>query len=238
MLNIPWFSDGEDIVQFPDPKQALEAPDGLLAAGGNLSIKTLTQAYSQGIFPWFSDGQPVLWWSPAKRAIIKTADIHISKNMAKLYRQARYQLQLDTDFENIIHHCANAYRDNDESDGGTWITTEMQTAYKQLHAKGIAHCVGVYDETGKLVGGLYGVFIKNCFCGESMFSLVPNTSKLALIYLAQFLSQKSCSLIDCQLITPHLMSMGAKAISRESFLKRLSEQNDNHQLTKQRWSKQ
>ncbi len=235
MLNISWFDDGQNIIQFPAPGQALEEPDGLLAVGGNLSVETLTHAYSQGVFPWYAEYQPILWWSPSKRAIIKTKTIHISKNMAKLIRQARYSICIDKDFDRIIESCANASLRRGE-ENGTWITEEMQSAYKNLHESGVAHCVSVYDRAGELVGGLYGVFVKNCFCGESMFSLAPNTSKLALIHLAQFLSKYGCNMIDCQLITPHLLSMGAEEVSRESFLQKLSAQKDNPSLINQRWN--
>ncbi len=235
MLNIPWFDETQDILQFPSPNQALDDPDGLLAAGGNLSTKTLSQAYSQGIFPWYTEDQPILWWSPSQRAIIKTHEIHVSKNMAKLCRQGRYQVSFDKDFEAVIEHCSDSSHRKDAQDG-TWITEEMQFAYKNLFGHGIAHCVGVYDRAGELVGGLYGVFVKNCFCGESMFSLVPNASKLALIHLAKFLEKHGCHDIDCQLVTPHLLSMGAKEVSRGSFLHNLSKQIDNPQLTHKNWN--
>ncbi|PIE42255.1 MAG: leucyl/phenylalanyl-tRNA--protein transferase [Gammaproteobacteria bacterium] len=245
MPNITWF-DNSDILAFPNVERAMNDPDGLLAAGGNLSVPTLSLAYRSGIFPWFDNDQPILWWSPSVRAIIDTGDIHVSKNMKKLIRQSRYSVRADTCFDTVIERCAraNAHRP------ATWITDDMRRAYQTLFNCGVAHSIEVFsgkddpeDNSGKsskkspgrLVGGLYGVFVRNCFCGESMFSTEPNTSKLALIQLARFLQAQRCEIIDCQLPTPHLASMGAVEVPRNAFIKRLTTMQDNHHLVAKQW---
>lgn len=229
-MNIAWFSE-QDIIEFPNSNMALSEPDGLLAAGGNLSVATLTQAYCQGIFPWFEEGQPILWWSPSQRAIIDTSNIHIAKNLKKLINKQRYHIKVDTNFEQVIQHCC-AITDERQV---TWITSEMQTAYLQLFKLGIAHSIEVYNSSNQLVGGLYGVFIRNCFCGESMFNRESNTSKLALVALATLLKDNGCQTIDCQLPTLHLSSMGAISVARASFLKKLQAMQDNTRLIQQSW---
>lgn len=226
MLNVPWFSD-KDIAEFPAVESALREPDGLLLIGGNLSVSTLNKAYRSGVFPWFEDGQPIMWWSPSIRAVIPTAEIHISKNMKKLLNQQRYRVQVDTDFTEIVEACSDRE--------ATWITRSMRDAYQTLHEQGIAHSIGVYDENRHLVGGLYGVFTKNCFCGESMFSHQANTSKLALIALARFLHNNGCRWIDCQLPTAHLSVMGAIGMPRAEFVEMLRKMQDNHYLINNKW---
>lgn len=226
MLNVPWFSAG-DILAFPPTNLALREPDGLLLIGGNLSAKTLTHAYRSGVFPWFEDGQPIMWWSPSLRAVIPTADIHISKSMKKLIKQQRYRVVVDCGFDEIVQACSDRAE--------TWITAEMLVAYQALHEQGKAHSVGVYNENNCLVGGLYGVFVRNCFCGESMFSHAANASKLALIFLADFLQQHGCELIDCQLPTRHLFSMGAISAPRTTFITRLESMVDNTTLLNRHW---
>ncbi len=233
LLNVAWFDD-VDIIQFPDVETALSDPDGLLALGGNLSIETLKTAYRYGIFPWFSEDDPIMWWSPSQRAIIRPSQIHISKNMKKLIKQQRYRITMDKAFISVLRNCTT------DSDiivrEDTWITTEMQWAYQNLFEKNIAHSVEVWNENDKLVGGLYGVFVKNCFCGESMFSNEKNTSKLALIHLAKFLQSYRCEMIDCQLPTTHLMSLGAEIVPRKDFISTLNQTNDNQQLINRDWS--
>lgn len=231
MINITWF-DEQDIEQFPSPTRALSEPDGLLAAGGNLSEKTLFAAYRQGIFPWFEDGQPILWWSPSQRAVIATQQIHVGKNMKKLIKQNRYTLAVDTDFAAIVQSCSEITNNRQ----GTWITDTMRAAYQRLFEQGIAHSVAVYNHEQRLVGGLYGVFVRNCFCGESMFSREANTSKLALIALANFLQTHHCDWIDCQMPTPHLAAMGAKSIPRAEFLATLQSMQDNTRLLQRNWT--
>lgn len=226
MLNVPWFSDN-DITEFPSVELALREPNGLLVIGGNLSVQTLQSAYRSGVFPWYEAGQPIMWWSPSMRAVVPAADMHVSKNMAKLIRQNRYQIKFDSDFAAIVSACS--------AREATWITEEMQVAYLRLYQLGIAHSVGVYDDDNTLVGGLYGVFTRNCFCGESMFSHMPNTSKLALIALADFLQRHGCAIIDCQLPTAHLQRMGAVAVPRADFISLLQSMTENQALISRKW---
>ncbi|PID66207.1 MAG: leucyl/phenylalanyl-tRNA--protein transferase [Gammaproteobacteria bacterium] len=233
MLDITWFGD-TDIVTFPDAETALSEPDGLLAIGGNLSVSTLLNAYENGIFPWFSAGDPIMWWSPSERAVLEPKNIHLSKNMQKLLRQQRYGVTMDTAFDAVIANCSTDSAIMPRSK--TWITAEMQRAYRQLFAAGFAHSVEVWNDKKQLVGGLYGVFVKNCFCGESMFSQESNTSKLALINLARFLQHWQGALIDCQLPTPHLLTLGATSVTRKVFSCQLNKMQDNPILTKKSWS--
>lgn len=227
MLNVPWLPDA-DVPTFPDVAKALSEPDGLLAVGGNLSVKTLLNAYSKGIFPWFAEEQPILWWSPSVRAIIVPSAIHVSKNMQKMLRRQAYCLAADTAFADVVMQCSAREQ--------TWITDDMRVAYGELHRGGMAHSVEVYDQSKRLIGGLYGVFVGNCFCGESMFSHRDNASKLALIALAQFLQRYGCELIDCQLPTKHLQSMGAQSVSRADFVEKLDKMRNNRYLLNRRWT--
>ncbi|MGY0398702.1 MAG: leucyl/phenylalanyl-tRNA--protein transferase [Ostreibacterium sp.] len=233
MCNIPWFAD-EDIKYFPSPDNALKDPDGLLAIGGNLSISTLVLAYQQGIFPWFSEQQPIMWWSPSVRAKIETRAIHVSKNMKKLMRRDKYYLTVDHAFSQVVKTCASSLS-TDDGRVDTWITDEMRDAYFDLFQANIAHSIEVYNQKEQLVGGLYGVFVRNCFCGESMFSHESNTSKLALIKLSEFLVTNDCLTIDCQLPTRHLISMGAASVSRNLFLLELNSMSSNKKLINQSW---
>ncbi len=200
---------------FPPPE--LADPDGLLAVGGDLSPKRLLLAYRMGIFPWFSAGEPILWWSPDPRLVLEPSGIHISKSLQKVIRQKKYEIRLDTAFPSVIEACAAAPR---KTGDGTWITEEMKIAYIQLHELGFAHSIECWQGED-LVGGLYGVSIGRIFCGESMFSRLPNTSKISLVALAVILKSKDFHLIDCQLPTSHLMSMGAFELKRAEFLERL-----------------
>ena len=193
---------------FPDP--ALAEEDGLLAVGGDLSLDRLLIAYSNGIFPWFSEGEPILWYSPHERCVIYPESIKISKSMRKTLRDEQFKVTVNTAFDAVIKNCADTVR---KDQAGTWITNEMQNAYINLHQNGYAHSIEVW-ENEKLVGGLYGIKVNRVFCGESMFSLVSNASKRALIYL----SELNIDLIDCQLPNDHLMSMGAEMISRERYM--------------------
>ncbi|WP_316786124.1 leucyl/phenylalanyl-tRNA--protein transferase [Pedobacter frigiditerrae] len=202
----------DDELIFPDT--ALAEPDGLLAIGGDLSEERLFLAYQSGIFPWFSEGDPILWYAPHERCVIFPDKIKISKSMRKTLASDVFNVTENKAFEKVIEHCAKTPRIGQD---GTWITHEMQQAYIKLHEKGLAHSVEVW-QNNELVGGLYGVKINNVFCGESMFSLVSNASKTALIHL----SKMEFELIDCQLPNDHLMSLGAEMISREDYLKVLS----------------
>jgi len=199
----------DDDLSFPNP--GLADDDGLLAIGGDLSLKRLLFAYSNGIFPWFSEGDPILWYSPHQRCVIYPGEIKISKSMRKVLKDETFQITMDKAFVDVIKNCAATPRDGQNS---TWITNEMQEAYINLHKEGFAHSVEVWKNE-RLVGGLYGVKINRVFCGESMFSLVSNASKAALI----FLSKTDIDLIDCQLPNDHLMSLGAVMIQRDTFMK-------------------
>lgn len=208
---IPWLSPNNN--GFPSPHEALDEPDGLLAAGGDLSIERLISAYRHGIFPWFSDEDPILWWSPNPRCVLKPRDIHISRSMRKAIRKQHYCITFDKAFGEVIELCSSS-RDRV---GNTWITDEMKHAYTALHQQGIAHSLEVWRE-GTLVGGLYGLAIGKLFFGESMFSLEANTSKVAYIALAKQLEHWQYALIDCQVQNDHLNSLGASEISRAEFL--------------------
>ena len=202
------FQLGERLV-FPNPSLADE--DGLLALGGDLSTERLLLAYKNGIFPWYSEDEPICWYSPHERFVILPSEVKISKSILQVMRSQKFSITLNTAFSDVIASCAKALRKEQD---GTWIIPEMQKAYINLHLLGYAHSVEVW-QNDELVGGLYGVLIGKVFCGESMFSKVSNTSKLALIWLCQNLDVQ---LIDCQLHTEHLESMGAKMISRVEFM--------------------
>lgn len=201
---------------FPAPERALREPNGLLAAGGNLRVATLLDAYRRGIFPWFEAGQPPLWWSPDPRAVIFPDRIHVSRTMVRLLRRGAYRITSDRDFAAVVQGCAAPRK----GAPGTWILTEMIAAYRALHAAGHAHSVECWIDD-ELAGGLYGVAVGRVFCGESMFSIRPNASKLALIHLARALAAGGFTLIDCQVGNPHLGSLGATAIPRAAFLEYL-----------------
>ncbi len=205
----------EDDTYFPPVEMATE--DGLLAYGGDLSVNRLLYAYTHGIFPWFEDGQPVLWWSPDPRMVLYPKKLKVSKSMKQVLGNNNFHLTFNKDFKSVIENCASIKRDGQN---GTWITSEMQDAYMKLHELGIAQSVEVWlDE--ELVGGLYGIYLrdKNVFCGESMFAKVSNASKFAFIKMIEKLRIAGVKLIDCQVYTSHLESLGAEEISREEFLK-------------------
>ena len=202
---------------FPDPESA--RPDGLLAAGGDLEPETLLQAYSQGIFPWYSEGSPILWWSPDPRMIFFPGEMHVSHSLRQTLRSGKYRCTMDEAFGEVIGHCARIPRKDQQ---GTWITEEMQAAYIRLHELGYAHSVETWYE-GRLAGGLYGVSLGHAFFGESMFHLMRDASKTALWHLTRWCREKGFSLIDAQMPTTHLKSMGAREISRKDFLKMLKE---------------
>ena len=187
--------------------------EGLLAVGGDLSPERLMLAYKSGIFPWFNEGSLILWWSPDPRMVLFPERIRVSKSMRKVLKSNQFSLTKNNCFEEVIDQCALAKREGQE---GTWITNEMKEAYLKLHEMGYAISYEVWQE-GKMVGGLYGIDLGHIFCGESMFSLVSNASKFAFIQLADELNQKKYSLIDCQLYTKHLESLGAEEIPRSRF---------------------
>ncbi|MGB2759141.1 leucyl/phenylalanyl-tRNA--protein transferase [Maribacter stanieri] len=189
--------------------------EGLLAVGGDLSPERLLLAYQSGIFPWFDNDSIILWWSPDPRMILYPNEIKISKSMRKVIRDNKFTLTVNTCFKEVLEHCSSVPRAGQD---GTWITEEMKNAYIELYKRGIATSYEVWEKD-KLVGGLYGVDLGHIFCGESMFSLTSNASKFAFIKLAQELQAKEYNIIDCQLHTDHLESMGAKEISRKEFVK-------------------
>lgn len=193
---------------FPDPE--LAEPDGLLAIGGDLSPQRLINAYAKGIFPWYSDRQPILWYSPHERFVIYPAQLKISKSMRQVLQSNQFEITFNKDFAAVINACAKVLRAGQR---GTWITAEMEKAYLELHRQGKAYSVEVWQNK-ELVGGLYGVEVNRIFSGESMFSKVDNASKTALIILCR---QKQYELIDCQMYTKHLESLGAVMISRAAY---------------------
>jgi len=206
---MPIYLLNEQLV-FPDPSQAEE---GILAIGGDLSAERLILAYQSGIFPWYNDDEPIIWHSPDPRFVLFPQDLKISNSMKQLLKSNKYTLTINKGFEDVIAHCRHAKRKGQD---GTWIHDEMIEAYLLLHHRGIAHSVEVWNTENKLVGGLYGLNLGNIFYGESMFHLESNTSKLALITLIQSFPFK---IIDCQVHTKHLASLGASTIRLKEFLK-------------------
>ncbi|HRD58946.1 MAG TPA: leucyl/phenylalanyl-tRNA--protein transferase [Ferruginibacter sp.] len=197
---------------FPPVEQADES--GLLAIGGDLNPQRLLLAYRSGIFPWFNEDEPICWWSPNPRFVLFPAEIKISKSMQAVCKKKTFEFKINQAFENVIGNCAMAIR---KGQHGTWITDEMKAAYIQLHRLGFAHSAEAWQH-GKLVGGLYGIRLGNVFFGESMFSHVSNASKFAFIQYVQQLQKENVQLVDCQLHTPHLESLGACMISRQHFI--------------------
>ncbi len=220
---IPWLTEN---TPFPPVTQALHTPNGLLAASSELSPERLLAAYHNGIFPWFSPGDPVLWWSPDPRMILVPQEFKVSASLAKVIRNSDYQLRTDTAFEQVMRACSQPHAGQQ----GTWIDERIISAYCALHHQGYAHSVETWID-GKLVGGLYGIAIGQMFYGESMFSHRSNASKIALAHLARQLARWQSELpmptrggmIDCQMSTPHLASLGGKEIPRNEFVARLKE---------------
>ncbi|MBL09316.1 MAG: leucyl/phenylalanyl-tRNA--protein transferase [Acidiferrobacteraceae bacterium] len=200
--------------QFPDHNKA--TPDGLLAVGGDLSRECLLAAYSNGIFPWYSEGQPILWWCPDPRPVFFPGKLKISRSLRKTLKQSHFIITIDKCFEEVIKECAKPRRNQKE----TWITQDMHDAYCDLHNIGYAHSVEVWGGD-LLVGGLYGVALGRVFFGESMFFKETNASKIALIGLDWLLQKLNFSLIDCQIVSPHVMSLGAENISRSDFISQI-----------------
>jgi leucyl/phenylalanyl-tRNA--protein transferase len=212
-----WIAEQVFAEDFPDVDQALREPDGLLAIGGDLHPARLLDAYRKGIFPWFNPGEPVLWWSPDPRCVLRPADIHISTSLRKLLRRQQYQVTFNLAFDQVIRLCARPRADRQ----GTWISEQMIVAYQALHRLGQAVSVECWHQN-ELVGGLYGVVIGKVYFGESMFSHKPNASKLCLVHLARHLAQKGFPLIDCQVYSAHLASLGATRIPRKEFINLLA----------------
>ena len=212
---IPWL---EEHSPFPPVSQALSEPNGLLAAGGDLSLNRLIQAYQSGIFPWFSQNEPLLWWSPNPRMVLKPSEFKLSRSLRKKIQQQKFNIRIDTHFTEVMLACSQPRNGHI----GTWIDEAMIRAYSQLHQHGLAHSVETWID-GQLAGGLYGVSIGRMFFGESMFTLQPDASKIALAHLARQLHRWGFRQIDCQMKTPHLSSLGAQEIDRTQFLTELKE---------------
>ncbi|WP_408072476.1 leucyl/phenylalanyl-tRNA--protein transferase [Butyrivibrio sp. JL13D10] len=206
----------ENIIGFPDP--TLADDDGLLAIGGNLSVRRLLLAYSNGIFPWYEEGEPLMWWCPKERFIIKPSEVHVSHSMKKFIKKHQISRVLNRDFSDTMHRC----RTKREHVQGTWITDDIEKAYKRLFDKGFALSFDTYID-GELAGGLYGVRIGKCFFGESMYTDIENGSKLALIELSHILDKNGYLMIDCQFPTDHLKSMGGISISYSEYMAILRE---------------
>jgi leucyl/phenylalanyl-tRNA--protein transferase len=198
---------------FPPVDRALDDPNGLLAAGGDLSTARLVAAYSRGIFPWFNDGDPILWWSPDPRMVLSTGAFHVSHSLRKRVKKRDFTVTADTAFAQVLDECA-APR---PGDAGTWLTPPMKQAYTALHRGGLAHSIEVWID-GRLAGGIYGVAIGRMFFGESMFSRQPDGSKIAMAHLARQLARWGFPWIDCQLETGHLVSLGAQPMPRRIFV--------------------
>ncbi len=211
---IPWL---DQRTPFPPIDRALRHPNGLLAAGGDLSAERVLSAYRNGIFPWYSEGEPLLWWSPDPRMVLYTEELKVSRTLAKSMRNRGYEVRVDTAFARVLEGCAGTRRDQP----GTWLGPEMRTAYLRLHKLGYAHCFETW-QGDTLVGGLYGIAIGRMFYGESMFSRATDASKVALAALARELNARNFPVIDCQMNTPHLASLGAREIMRVDFLHAVS----------------
>lgn len=205
------------IIQFPDPRDT--GPEGVVAAGGDLHPDSLRLAYRQGIFPWPHEGLPLLWFCPPQRAILDFSRLHVGRRLARIRRASRLTFTIDAAFEKVITACRHARR---PGQAGTWITPAMERAYVRLHQSGgDAHSVEAWDETGALVGGVYGVDAGGAFGGESMFHTQPNASKLALLFLVDHLSSRGADFLDIQMLTPHLEALGAVEVPRDEFLEKL-----------------
>lgn len=207
---IPWLGKSH---AFPPLAKALQEPNGLIAAGGDLSPARLLAAYRSGIFPWYSGGQPILWWSPDPRMVLFPDEFEPRRSLAKVLRNREYDIRCDTAFEAVMRACGNTPR---EGQDGTWITSDILKGYCGLHELGYAHSLETWVE-GELVGGLYGVALGRVFYGESMFSHVTDASKIAFSHLVCFLRSQGCGMIDCQMKTEHLASLGAREIPRAEF---------------------
>ncbi len=198
------------------PVISLANSQGILAFGGDLSVERLRYAYQKGIFPWYSEFEPITWWTPDPRMVLFPNEVKISKSMRRLIKKNIYKITTDTAFEDVIYQCANS---NKRTGNDAWLHPEMQKAYIELHKNSMAHSVEIWNENDELVGGLYYVkVLPDVISGESMFYLEPNTSKLAFIHLAKLAENEGVKIIDCQIYTPHLESLGAREIPRDVFM--------------------
>ncbi|MGI9237750.1 MAG: leucyl/phenylalanyl-tRNA--protein transferase [Woeseiaceae bacterium] len=213
---IAWLSADDPPDAFPPVDAALSEPDGLLAAGGDLSSERLLTAYRRGIFPWYDEGQPLLWWSPEARCVFRPGDFHLARRLRRSLKQSTAEVRINTDFGAVIRACA-APRG---AQHGTWITAEMIVAYERLQREGWAHSIEVWSQDS-LLGGLYGLAIGRAFFGESMFSRATDASKIALLALSRMMEMNELGILDCQLVSRHLMSLGATIIPRKQFVNTL-----------------
>ncbi|MDN5752872.1 MAG: leucyl/phenylalanyl-tRNA--protein transferase [Nitrosospira sp.] len=212
---IPWLTPESP---FPPLNTALTTPNGLLAAGGDLSPQRLIEAYRRGIFPWFNEGEPILWWSPDPRMVLFPSELKISRSLSKALKKGNYEIRVDSAFSQVVQDCAKPRKGR----SGTWIHAEMISAYVALHEMGFAHSVEVWTDS-ELMGGLYGVAQGRMFFGESMFSRVPDASKIAFVHLIKQLERRGFRMIDCQMKTAHLASLGGREIPRKEFSQILKE---------------
>ncbi|MDN5881609.1 MAG: leucyl/phenylalanyl-tRNA--protein transferase [Nitrosospira sp.] len=212
---IPWLTPESP---FPPLNTALTTPNGLLAAGGDLSPQRLIEAYRRGIFPWFNEGEPILWWSPDPRMVLFPSELKISRSLSKALKKGNYEIRVDSAFSQVVQGCAKPRKGR----SGTWIHAEMISAYVALHEMGFAHSVEVWTDS-ELMGGLYGVAQGRMFFGESMFSRVPDASKIAFVHLIKQLERRGFRMIDCQMKTAHLASLGGREIPRKEFSQILKE---------------
>lgn len=213
MKGITWLQPADPPTAFPPLDRALDEPAGLLAAGGDLSPERLIAAYQRGIFPWYSAGEPVLWWSPDPREVLFPGEMHLSRSLQRVLRRDVFTITENRDFAGVVAGCATARGPRT----GTWLTPEMRAAYQELHARGVAASVEVWSGRA-LVGGLYGVRSGRAFSGESMFSLEDNASKVALAWLSQRCAGRGIEIIDCQMPSVHLRSLGSRPLPRAEFV--------------------
>lgn len=209
---IPWLDARGPVTDFPPAETALSTPPGLLAAGGDLSPARLLAAYRRGIFPWYEDGQPILWWCPDPRAVLFPEELRVSRSLRRTLRRGRFEASIDQAFAGVVEACARRH-----TRAGTWITPAMSAAYARLHALGYAHSVEIW-QAGALAGGVYGVLLGGVFFGESMFSRASDASKVALVHLRDVGAGRGLRLIDCQIPSPHLTSLGSRNLPRADFL--------------------
>jgi leucyl/phenylalanyl-tRNA---protein transferase len=209
-MNIPWLGPNDPL---PPVERALRRPNGLLAAGGGLTVSRLLEAYSRGCFPWFNEGEPVLWWSPDPRMVLVPGELHVARSLLKRLRHGGFTVRADTAFRDVMHACAEPR----PGQPGTWITDEMIDAYGALYDRGYAHSIETWVD-GELTGGLYGVALGRAFFGESMFARISDASKIAFIHLVAQLQRWAFGIIDCQMNTAHLAAFGAREIPRSVFL--------------------
>ncbi|MEM8984288.1 MAG: leucyl/phenylalanyl-tRNA--protein transferase [Pseudomonadota bacterium] len=217
MTELAWLARNAPIDSFPAPHMALHEPDGLLAAGGDLSTDRLLHAYQHGIFPWFEEGQPVLWWTPNPRCVLRCADFHRSRSLLRTLRRQPWRVSFDQAFAEVIDGCAEARSGRRR----TWITASMRAAYQALQQRGFGRSVEVWDGD-ELIGGIYGVAIGRMYFGESMFSRRADASKVALLALCQQMAAHDMPLLDCQVRSAHLTSLGATMLAREEFLQMIA----------------